>query len=117
MDGLAAQKYQMRHVRLEVLISEPNGRSCLTVDWVGGGDLDMIGVRVCGGALFIDPVMLDINPIVDYIAFEKAKGKEGFLHGVVHHIASFVESEVYVQFSNKPLCKGVVSGEDGRGVS
>ena len=69
MDGLAAQKYQMRHVRLEVLISEPNGRSCLTVDWVSGGDLDMIGVRVCGGTLFIDSVVLHVDPIIDYIAF------------------------------------------------
>ena len=77
----------------------------------------MVGVRVCGGALFIDPVMLDINPVVDYIAFEKAKGKEGFLHWVVHHVASFIESEVYVQFPNKLLCEGAISSEDGRGVS
>ena len=83
---------------------------------IGGGDLNMVGVRVCGGVLFIDPVMLDINPVVDYIAFEKAEGKEGFLHQVVHHIASFIESEIYVQFPNKSLCKGVISSEDGWGV-
>ena len=77
----------------------------------------MVGVRVCGGALFIDPVMLDINPIVDYLTFEKAKDKEGFLHQVIHHVASFIESEVYVQFLNKSLCKGAISSEDGRGVS
>ena len=59
-------------------------------DWIGGGDLDVIGVGVCGGAFLVDPVVLDIDPIVDYIAFEEAKGKEGFLHRVVHHIASFI---------------------------
>ena len=79
--------------------------------------MNMVGVRVCGGALFIDSVMLDINPIVDYVAFEKAKGKEGLLHWVVHHVTSFIESEVYVQFSDKSLCEGVISSEDGRGVS
>ena len=77
----------------------------------------MVGVRVCGGALLIDPVMLDINPVIDYIAFEKAKGKEGLLHQVVHHIASFIESKIYVQFPNKSLCKGAISSEDGCGVS
>jgi hypothetical protein len=34
------------------------------VDWIGGGDLDMVGVRVCGGVLFIDPVVLHIDPII-----------------------------------------------------
>ena len=77
----------------------------------------MVGVRVCGGMLFIDPVMLDIDPIIDYIAFEKAKGKEGLLNQVVHHITSFIESQVYVQFPNKSFCKGAISSEDGRGVS
>ena len=67
-----------------------------SINQIGGGNLDMVGVRVCGGALFIDSVMLDIDPIVDYIAFEKAKGKKGFLHWVVHHIASFIKSKVYV---------------------
>ena len=87
------------------------------IDQIGGGNLDMVGVRVCGGTLFIDPVMLNIDPIIDYIAFEKAKGKEGFLHRVVHHIASFIKSKVYVQFPNKSFCKGAISSEDGRGVS
>jgi hypothetical protein len=86
------------------------------IDWVCGGYFDMVGVRVCGSALFIDLVVLDINPIIDYIAFEKAKGKEGFLHRVVHHVTSFIESEVYVQFLDKSLCKCVISSEDGRGV-
>ena len=67
-----------------------------SIDWVGGGNLDMVGVRVCGGTLFIDPVVLDIDPIVDYVSFEKAKGKKGLLHRVVHHVTSFVESKVYV---------------------
>ena len=67
-----------------------------SIDQISGRDLDMIGVRVCGGTLFIDPVMLHIDPVIDYIAFEEAKGKEGFLHWVVHHVASFIESEVYV---------------------
>ena len=66
------------------------------IDQISGGNLNMVGVRVCGGTLFIDPVMLDINPIVDYITFEKAKSKEGFLHWVVHHVTSFIESKVYV---------------------
>ena len=65
-------------------------------DWIGGGDLDVIGIGVCGGTFLVDPIVLDIDPIVDYIAFEKAKGKEGFLHRVVYHVASFVKSEVYV---------------------
>ena len=67
--------------------------------------------------MFIDPVMLNIDPIIDYIAFEKAKGKEGLLHWVIHHVTSFIECKVYVQFSNKSLCKGAISSEDERGVS
>jgi hypothetical protein len=59
-------------------------------DQVGGGDLDVIGVGVCGGAFLVDPIVLDINPVVYYVAFEEAKGKEGFLHRVVHHVASFI---------------------------
>ena len=56
----------------------------------------MIGVRVCGGTMFIDPVVLHIDPIVDYIAFKEAQGKEGLLHWIVHHVASFIEFKVYV---------------------
>jgi hypothetical protein len=87
------------------------------IDRIGGGNLNVVGVRVRGGTLFIDPVMLNINPIVNYVAFEEAKGKEGFLHRVIHHVASFIESKVYVQFPNKSLGKGAISSEDGRGVS
>ena len=65
-------------------------------DQIGGRDLDVIGIGVCGGAFLVDPIVLDIDPIIDYIAFKKAKGKEGLLHRVVHHVASFIESEVYV---------------------
>ena len=79
--------------------------------------MDMVGVRVCGSTLFIDPVVLDINSIVNYITFEKAKGKEGLLHWVIHHVTSFIEPEVYVQFSDKSLCKHAISSEGGRGVS
>ena len=61
--------------------------------------------------------MLDIDPVIDYVAFEKAKGKEGFLHRVVHHVTSFIESEVYVEFSDKSFRKRAISYEDGRGVS
>ena len=67
-----------------------------SIDWIGGGDLNMIGVRVCGGTLFIDPVMLHVDPIIDYITFKEAKGKEGLFHWIVHHVTSFIESEVYV---------------------
>ena len=66
------------------------------IDWIGGGDLDMVGVRVCGDMLFINLVMLYINPIIDYIAFKEAKGKEGLLHWVVYHVTSFIESKIYV---------------------
>ena len=66
------------------------------IDWIGGGDLDVVNIGVCGGALLVDPIVLDIDPIIDYIAFEKAKGKEGFLHRVIYHVASFIKSEVYV---------------------
>ena len=66
------------------------------IDWIGGGNLDMIGVRVCGGTMFIDPVVLHIDPIVDYIAFKEAQGKEGLLHWIVHHVASFIKFKVYV---------------------
>ena len=79
--------------------------------------MDMVSVGVCGGTLLVDPIVLDINPIVNYVAFEKAKGKEGLLHQVIHHVASFVKSKVYVQFSDKSLCKRAISSEDGRGVS
>ena len=65
-------------------------------DRVGGGDLDVVGIGVCGGAFLVDPVVLDVDPIIDYVTFEKAKGKEGLLHWVVHHVASFIKSEVYV---------------------
>ena len=77
----------------------------------------MVGVRVCGGVLFINSVVLDIDPIINYITFKKAKGKKGLLHWIIHHNASFIESKVYVQFSNKLLCKGMISSEDGRGIS
>ena len=66
------------------------------IDQIGGGDLDMIGVRVCGGTLFIDSVVLHIDPVVNYIAFKKAKGKEGFLHWIIYHVTSFIKSKVYV---------------------
>ena len=77
----------------------------------------MVSIGVCGGALLIDPIVLDIDPIIGYVTFEKAKGKEGFLHRVIHHVTSFVKSEVYIQFSDKLLCKRAISSEDGRGVS
>ena len=44
------------------------------IDQVSEGDLDVVGGRVSEGALFIDSIMLYINPIVDYVAFEEAKG-------------------------------------------
>ena len=56
------------------------------IDRIGGGDLDVVGIGVCGGTFLVDPVVLDIDPIIDYVTFEKAKGKEGFLHRVVHHV-------------------------------
>ena len=40
-------------------------------------------------------IMAQVGPQAP-VAFEKAKGKEGFLHRVVYHVASFIESEVYV---------------------
>jgi hypothetical protein len=46
--------------------------------------------------LFINLVMLYNNPIIDYIAFKEAKGKEGLLHWVVYHVTSFIESKIYV---------------------
>ena len=65
-------------------------------DRIGGGDLDVIGIGVCGGAFLVDPIVLDIDPVVDYVAFKKAKGKEGLFHRVIHHVASFIKSEVYI---------------------
>ena len=66
------------------------------IDRIGEGDLDVVSIGVCGGAFLVDPIVLDIDPIIDYVAFEEAKGKESFLHRVVHHVASFIKSEVYV---------------------
>ena len=39
------------------------------IDGVYRGDLHMIGGRVSRGALFIDPVVLHVDLIVNYIAF------------------------------------------------
>ena len=44
------------------------------IDWISGGDLNMVGSRVSGGALFIDPVVLHIDPVINYITFKEAKG-------------------------------------------
>ena len=45
-----------------------------SIDQISEGDLDMVGGRVSGGMLFIDPIMLLVNPVVNYITFEEAKG-------------------------------------------
>ena len=86
-----------------------------SIDQIGGGDLDMVGIGVCGGTFLVNPIVLDINPIINYVAFEEAEGKEGFLHWVIHHVASFIKSKVYVQFSDKSLCECAISSEDERG--
>ena len=65
-------------------------------DRIGGGDLNVVGIGVCGGAFLVDSIVLDIDPVVDYVAFEKAKGKEGLFNRVIHHVTSFIKSEVYV---------------------
>ena len=58
--------------------------------------MDVVGVGVCGGAFLVDPIVLDIDPIVDYVAFEKAQGKESLFHRVIHHVTPFIESEIYI---------------------
>ena len=42
------------------------------VDQIGGGNLNMVGGRVGGGMLFIDPVVLHVDPIVNYITFKES---------------------------------------------
>ena len=56
----------------------------------------MVGGRISGGMLFIDSVVLHVDPVIYTIALEEAKGKEGLLHWVVHHIAPFIKFKVYV---------------------